>query len=70
MSVLLASGKLAAAEERESPHKALIGRWERTDSAWIGFRESGGGKGCRGRLNRTHASFLNSLAGPEKGERE
>ena len=24
-------------------------------------------KGCRGRLNRTHASFLNSLAGPEKG---
>jgi len=23
-------------------------------------------KGCRGRLNRTHASFLNSLAGPKK----
>lgn len=55
---------------RESPHKALIGLWERPDRPWIGFRKPGYGEGRRGSLNRTHASFLNSLAGPERGERE
>lgn len=54
-------------QQRESPHKALIGLWERPDRAWIGFRKPGCGEGRRGRLNRTHASFLNSLAGPKKG---
>lgn len=56
-------------QQRESPHKALIGLWKHTDRAWIGFRKPGDGEGCRGRLNRTHASFLNSLAGPKRGER-
>lgn len=54
-------------QQRESPHKALIGLWERPDRAWIGFRKPGCGEGRRARLNRTHASFLNSLAGPKKG---
>lgn len=58
-------------QQRESPHKALIGLWERPDRPWIGFRKPGYGEGRRGSLNRTHASFLNSLAGLKKrGERE
>lgn len=50
-------------------HKTLIGLWKYIDRAWIGFRKQYDGKGLKGTLNRTHASFSNSCWGPKTEQR-